>query len=126
MNKKGFTLIELLAVIVILAIIALIVTPVVSNIISSARKAANARSVEGHVKNIEYAIIEKAFEAGTGDLTIADSLTSDAAVRATLDIPDAIQCTSLTITNGVVKAASGCTVDGVTYSYTEGSGATAN
>ena len=33
MNKKGFTLVELLAVIVILAIIALIATPIVINII---------------------------------------------------------------------------------------------
>ncbi|MBR1377173.1 MAG: type II secretion system protein [Bacilli bacterium] len=38
-SKRGFTLIELLAVIVILAVIALIVTPVVSNIISSAKEA---------------------------------------------------------------------------------------
>lgn len=46
-NTKGFTLIELLAVIVILAIIALIATPIVLNIISSARRSAAARSAEG-------------------------------------------------------------------------------
>ena len=33
MKKKGFTLIELLAVIVVLAIIALIATPIVMNVI---------------------------------------------------------------------------------------------
>ena len=38
MNKKGFTLIELLAVIVILAIIALIATPIVLNIIKDSRE----------------------------------------------------------------------------------------
>ena len=37
-NSKGFTLIELLAVIVILAIIALITTPVILNVIEDARK----------------------------------------------------------------------------------------
>ena len=37
--KKGFTLIELLAVIVILAVVALIITPVISNVIESARLA---------------------------------------------------------------------------------------
>ena len=37
MNKKGFTLIELLAVIVILAIIAVITTPVILNVIEGAR-----------------------------------------------------------------------------------------
>ena len=36
-NSKGFTLIELLAVIVILAIIALIATPIILNIISKVR-----------------------------------------------------------------------------------------
>ena len=40
MNKKGFTLIELLAVIVILAIIALIATPVVLNIIEDSKESA--------------------------------------------------------------------------------------
>lgn len=39
-NTKGFTLIELLAVIVILAIIALIATPIVLNLLERARKGA--------------------------------------------------------------------------------------
>ena len=38
MNKKGFTLVELLAVIVILAVIALIATPIVLNLIKTAKK----------------------------------------------------------------------------------------
>lgn len=43
-NSKGFTLIELLAVIVILAIIALIATPVILNIIKKARQSATQDS----------------------------------------------------------------------------------
>ena len=35
--KKGFTLIELLAVIIILAIIALIATPIILNVVEDAR-----------------------------------------------------------------------------------------
>ena len=50
MNRKGFTLIELLAVIVILAVIALILVPVVSGLIENSRKASAARSVEGYVE----------------------------------------------------------------------------
>ena len=38
--KKGFTLIELLAVIIILAIVALIATPIILNVIDDARKSA--------------------------------------------------------------------------------------
>lgn len=50
--KKGFTLIELLAVIVILAIIALISTPLIMNVIDDAKK--------GAFKNSAYGIIEAA------------------------------------------------------------------
>ena len=49
-KNKGFTLIELLAVIVILAIIALIATPIVLNLINSAKKGAFARSAEQILK----------------------------------------------------------------------------
>lgn len=50
-NKKGFTLIELLAVIVILAIVALIATPIILNVINDARKGAFKRSAEGVLKS---------------------------------------------------------------------------
>jgi len=40
MKKKGFTLIELLAVIVILAIIALIATPIILGVIDKAKRGA--------------------------------------------------------------------------------------
>ena len=46
-NNKAFTLIELLAVIVILAIVALIITPVISNVIESARLASLRSSAYG-------------------------------------------------------------------------------
>ena len=56
--KKGFTLIELLAVIVILAIIALIATPIILNIISNVKDTAILRSSESYVSAINNAIIE--------------------------------------------------------------------
>lgn len=46
MNKKGFTLIELLAVIVILAVIALITTPIVFGVVENSRLNSFTRSVE--------------------------------------------------------------------------------
>ena len=53
MNKKGFTLIELLAVIVILAIIALIATPIVLNIIERARVGAAKASAQGYIDSVK-------------------------------------------------------------------------
>jgi len=61
-NNKGFTLIELLAVIVILAIIALITTPIVLNIINQSKEAANRRSVEAYAKAVEYAVMEYEYD----------------------------------------------------------------
>ena len=58
MNKKGFTLIELLAVIVILAIIALIATPIVLNIIDDAKKESDLRSADFYLKSLELGIAQ--------------------------------------------------------------------
>ena len=55
MKNKGFTLIELLAVIVILAIIALIATPIILGIINDARDSAKERSAELVVQSVEFA-----------------------------------------------------------------------
>ena len=53
MKKKGFTLVELLAVIVILAIIALIATPMILNVIENAKKGASKSSALGYIEGIE-------------------------------------------------------------------------
>ena len=101
--KKGFTLIELLAVIVILAVIALILTPIVQDIVASAKDAANKRSVEGHVKNVEYAIVDEAFNNGK-ETNYYDCVSGTDTVDA-LTIPnsDKITCESYTIVAGSVE-----------------------
>ena len=55
MKSKGFTLIELLAVIVILAIIALIATPIVLGIIEDSRENTNKVSAQYIVDMVEKA-----------------------------------------------------------------------
>ena len=60
--KKGFTLIELLAVIIILAVIALIATPIVLNVVDNARKSANKNSVYGLIDGAKLYYIESAFD----------------------------------------------------------------
>ena len=54
--KKGFTLIELLAVIVILAIIALIATPLIMDVIEDAKKSSTESSAKGYIDGVEKQI----------------------------------------------------------------------
>ena len=55
--KKGFTLIELLAVIVILAIIALIATPIILNIIADTKTSSKERSAELYASGVVKTIV---------------------------------------------------------------------
>ncbi len=76
MNKKGFTLIELLAVIVILAVIALIATPMVLDTIDDAKKGAASSSAYSYMSGVETAMASymitssgKSYPAGSYDIT---------------------------------------------------------
>ena len=72
--SKGFTLIELIAVLVILAVIALIVTPLVLNVIRKAKDSANKRSIDVYGKSIDLAVASYLMD--TGDFpTSVDELT---------------------------------------------------
>ena len=75
MKRKGFTLIELLAVIVILAVIAVITTPLIMGVIEDARKNSAIQSVNGLLEAGEQYQIEGMMD-GTGkkeiDLTSND------------------------------------------------------
>ena len=59
MKEKGFTLIELLAVIVILAIIALIATPIILGIIRDAKEESKEISAENYLSAVEQAIVRE-------------------------------------------------------------------
>ena len=58
-KRNGFTLVELLAVIVILALIALIATPIILNIINDTKKSSIKQSAIGYVDAVEKTILEK-------------------------------------------------------------------
>ena len=116
MKNKGFTLIELLAVIVILAIIALIATPIILNIIGDARESANKRSVELYGKAIENTIAKSMLngeEVATGNL----SSTFLSTVQYS---GSTVSCeTNKLYSDGSIYLA-GCTVGGVAVDYTYG------
>ena len=73
-NKKGFTLIELLAVIVVLAIIALIATPIVMNTIKKSQKGAAERSADNYIDAVETTVATKRLDGDIleGTYTIND------------------------------------------------------
>lgn len=58
-NTKGFTLIELLAVIVVLAVIALIATPIVLNLVKEAKVGAARESVTSYMKAVENSVLKE-------------------------------------------------------------------
>ena len=63
-KSKAFTLIELIAVLVIMAILALIDTPLVMNIIRKAKTAADKRSIDAYGRSIEIAIAGYLLDTG--------------------------------------------------------------
>lgn len=69
-SKKGFTLIELLAVIVILAIILLIATPLVLNVIEGAKKGAFEASAGMVMKAVENEHLREKLNGGTGEIEV--------------------------------------------------------
>jgi len=56
---SGFTLVELLAVIIILAVIALIATPIVLNVVENSRKSAFESSIYGIIETIKLETADK-------------------------------------------------------------------
>ena len=80
-KKNAFTLIELLAVIVILAIIALIATPIILGIVEDAKKDAFVRSVELVVSTTDIDVMSKLTDNGYEyeliDGKIVDTVTED-------------------------------------------------
>ena len=112
-GRKGFTLIELLAVIVILAVIALIATPLILNVIETAKKGAAEQSANGYIKAVEDHIAIKMLEDST--YTVPESFT-DTTVAVKGDKPTAV---SLTIKDGVVTSGT-ITVSGYTVEVANG------
>lgn len=107
MKKKGFTLIELLAVIIIMAVISLIATPIILNIIDNSKESANQRSVELYKKAIMNAFVEYQMVNNAAPSSFND-LESYINVQNKID-----DCTTKVFKNGYVYLS--CDLDNKNY-----------
>ena len=127
MKKKGFTLIELLAVIVVLAIIALIATPIVMNTIKSAKKGAAERSADSYIGAVETAIATAKLDGkdipdGTYQIDGEGNLTGTGLPNGKLTIDmkgNKPKSGTITIKNGQVTNDSKMTVGDYEVAYNE-------
>lgn len=69
-QKKGFTLIELLAVIVILAIIALVTTPITLNIINKTKEHAYKNSIYALIDEIRLLSAKQLFDTDQTEIIV--------------------------------------------------------
>ena len=111
-RNKAFTLIELVSVLVILAILALIVTPLVLNILRKARTAADKRSIDAYGRSIELAVADYLLENGSFPTSIDELTIEYSGDRVVCSITQLNDDTSIYLAN--------CTVNGRTIDYTYG------
>ena len=124
MKKRGFTLIELLAVIVVLAIIALIATPIVMNTIKNAKKGAAERSADNYIKQVETAVAEERLNKnevleGEYQITSDGNLCRDKSASCSDDNKIKIEMSGNKPTSGKIKITNG-SVDQTSSSMTIG------
>ena len=121
-KNKGFTLVELLAVIVILALIALIATPIILNVINDAKKQAAKDSAYGYMDAIEKAIIANDVEEEENFPT-SDSngcynlkeLNEKVNIKGTT--PKIADDAKVCLKEGTTTNLTGVEIDGFTFAY---------
>ena len=115
MKKNGFTLIELLAVIVILAIIALIATPIILGIINDAREESNERSVELYASAVRNAIA--AYQLRTGNEVLLGTYNESNPLPFEPEYDGKVDCENVIISETGKVSLDKCTVNGGTKEY---------
>ena len=113
-KRNAFTLIELIGVLVIMAIIALIVTPLVMNIIRKARISADRRSIDAYGRSIELAIAGYLLDTGKFPTEVS---------QLTIEYSgNKVECSTTQINTDSSVYLAGCTVTGrnvENYTYGE-------
>ena len=121
-KNKGFTLVELLAVIVILALIALIATPIILNVINDAKKEATKDSFYGYMDAIEKAIIVNDIDEEEGFPTPDSNgcynlkeLNEKVNIKGTK--PKIADAAKVCLKEGTTTSLTGVEIDGFTFTY---------
>ena len=121
-KNKGFTLIELLAVIVILALIALIATPIILNVINDAKKEAAKDSFYGYMDAIEKTIIVNDVDEEEGFPTPDSNgcynlkeLNEKVNINGTK--PKIADDAKVCLKEGTITSLTGVEIDGFTFTY---------
>ena len=113
-KSNAFTLIELITTLVIMAIIALIVTPLVMSIIRKARISADKRSVDAYGRSIELAIAGYLMDTGSFPTSIEQLIIEYSG--------DEVVCSTTNLNSDSSIYLAGCTVGGRSVEgYTYGS-----
>ena len=111
-KRNGFTLIELIAVLVIMAIIALIATPLVMSIIRKARVSADKRSIDAYGRSIELAIAGYLLDTGKFPTEVS---------QLTIEYSgNEVVCETTQINQDSSVYLAGCTVSGRSVEYVYG------
>ena len=122
--KKGFTLIELLAVIVILAIIALIATPIVLDIIEDSKNSSIKRSIELYGKAVENSVAKAQLNGSivpSGKYTTEDGKTlTNGNTTIKVDYDGTKTVCEVYISNEGTVSLKKCNVSEKTIEYTYG------
>lgn len=102
-KNKGFTLIELLAVIVILAIIALIATPIILGVIEDARKSSAESSALGYIDAVEKQIAIDMLKTDAGEETTDRIVYTPGTAITVADIGDKVTVKGTKPTSGSIE-----------------------
>ena len=101
-DNKGFTLIELLAVIVILAIIALIATPVILGIIDDSKNSSYKRSIDMYASAVKNSVANAYIKSPSLSSLVGD-YTSESLENLLAGIGVKIEYTGTKVNCGIIK-----------------------